>query len=193
MHQSKYVEGGYTNMKKLLLIPCCAFALVGCGASGQEELVQWMAELKATTKPMVKPLSEPKQFNPEDYIARTVIDPFNIQKLTQAILQDSAKNSTTGTTLIDVQRARKKESLEAYPLDTMVMVGSMTKESLPIALLKIDNLIYQVKTGNHIGQNYGQITKITETQVQLLEVVQDATGDWVNRTSSLDLQEGNKK
>lgn len=193
MHQSKYLDGIHINMKKLLLIPCYAIALVGCTSSGQEELVQWMAELKATTKPMVKPLSEPKQFNPEDYIAQAVMDPFNIQKLTQAILSDSVKGSNTGKTLIDEQLARKKDSLEAYPLDSMVMVGSMTKESSPIALLKIDNLIYQVKVGNHIGQNYGRITKITETQVQLLEVVQDATGDWVNRTSSLDLQEGNKK
>ena len=57
---------------------------------------------------------------------------------------------------------------------------------------KVDNLIYQVKVGNYLGQNYGKIIKITENAIQLREIVQDATGDWIERSASLDLQEGKK-
>jgi type IV pilus assembly protein PilP len=88
--------------------------------------------------------------------------------------------------------ARRKEPLEAYPLDTMSMVGSLDKKGVPAALLKVDKLLYQVRVGNYLGQNYGKITKITENAVHLREIVQDATGDWVERTTSLELQEGKK-
>lgn len=70
------------------------------------------------------------------------------------------------------------------------MVGSLMKAGKPTALLKVDNLIYQVGIGDYLGQNYGRITSITETAVQLREIVQDATGDWMERAASLELQEG---
>ena len=75
----------------------------------------------------------------------------------------------------------------------MAMVGSLNKVGKPTALLKVDQLLYQVQVGNYLGQNYGRITAITETAIQLREIVQDATGDWIERTASLELQEGAKK
>ena len=89
--------------------------------------------------------------------------------------------------------ARRKEPLESFPLDTMAMVGSLNKVGTPTALLKVDNLLYQVQVGAYLGQNYGRITKITETAIQLREIAQDATGDWIERPASLELQEGGKK
>jgi type IV pilus assembly protein PilP len=71
----------------------------------------------------------------------------------------------------------------------MSMVGSVAKQAQPVALLRVDNLLYQVKPGDHIGQNYGRITKITETQIVLRELVQDAAGEWIERASTLQLQE----
>ena len=50
-------------------------------------------------------------------------------------------------------------------------------------------MLYQVKVGDYLGQNYGRITKITETEVALREIVQDAAGEWIERTGSLQLQE----
>jgi type IV pilus assembly protein PilP len=84
---------------------------------------------------------------------------------------------------------RRKEPLEAYPLDSMTMVGSVTKGGRPYALLRVDNLLYQVKTGDYLGQNFGKITKISETDVTLREIVQDAGGEWIERNSALQLQE----
>ena len=72
------------------------------------------------------------------------------------------------------------------------MVGSLIKLGQPVALVRVDNLLYQVRVGNYLGQNYGRITKISETEVALREIVQDAAGEWIERTATLQLQEGSK-
>jgi type IV pilus assembly protein PilP len=84
---------------------------------------------------------------------------------------------------------RRKEPLEAYPLDSMTMVGSVNKQNSPYALLRVDALLYQVKVGDYLGQNYGRITRIGETEVALREIVQDAAGEWIERPATLQLQE----
>lgn len=166
-------------------------ALAGCGPSGEDELRSWMAEQRATTKPNTTPLTEPKKFVPEPYAQDGAIEPFNQVRLTQALRRDSTQVASNAA-LIAPEMARRKEPLEAFPLDSMAMVGSLNKEGAPTALLKVDNLIYQVRVGNYLGQNYGKITKISENSIQLREIAQDATGDWIERAASLDLQEGKK-
>ena len=174
---------------KLLLLGVSCVVLVACGSSGDEELRQWMADLRATTKPRVTPLTEPKKFLPQSYVMESGVEPFNPVKLTQALRRESTQ-SASNAALIAPEMARRKEPLEAFPLDVMKMVGSLDKKGSPTALLKVDKLLYQVRVGNYIGQNYGKITRITENSIQLREIVQDATGDWIERTASLDLQEG---
>jgi type IV pilus assembly protein PilP len=176
---------------KLLSVLAISAALTACGSSGDEELRQWMQDLRANTKPRVTPLTEPKKFLPQAYAMEAGVEPFNPVKLTQALRRESTQ-SASNAALIAPEMARRKEPLEAYPLDVMAMVGSLDKKGTPTALLKVDKLLYQVKVGNYIGQNYGKITRITENSIQLREIVQDATGDWIERTASLDLQEGKK-
>ncbi|WP_027994356.1 pilus assembly protein PilP [Simplicispira psychrophila] len=166
--------------------------LFGCGSGGEDDLRQWMADERAQTKPRVTPLTEPKQFQPALYTAGDGIEPFNSLKLTQALRRDSAQVASNAA-LITPEMARRKEPLEAFPLDTMTMVGSLNKVGHPTALLKVDNLLYQVQVGAYLGQNYGRITQITDNAIQLREIVQDATGDWIERNVSLALQEGDKK
>ena len=163
----------------------------GCVSSGDEEVRQWMADLRANTRPQVTPLTEPKKFLPQAYTANAGMEPFNSLKLVQALRRDSTQVSTNAA-LIAPEMARRKEPLEAYPLDSMAMVGSLDKKGYPTALLKVDNLLYQVRVGNYIGQNYGKIIRINENAIQLREIVQDATGDWTERVVTLDLQEGKK-
>jgi type IV pilus assembly protein PilP len=74
----------------------------------------------------------------------------------------------------------------------MTMVGSLVKQGQPVALVKVDNLLYQVRPGNYLGQNYGRITKVGEAEVTLREIVQDAAGEWIERTATLQLQERSK-
>jgi type IV pilus assembly protein PilP len=176
---------------RLISLIALSALLAACGSSGDDELRQWMAELRATTKPRVTPLTEPKQFLPQAYSMEAGTDPFNPGKLTQVLKRESTQ-SASNAALIAPEMARRKEPLEAYPLDVMAMVGSLDKKGVPTALLKVDKLLYQVRVGNYIGQNYGKITRITENSIQLREIVQDATGDWIERAASLDLQEGKK-
>ena len=178
------------NMHRWLFF-ALTVVISGCGSSGDDDLRQWMTDLRTTTKPRVTPLTEPKQFLPEAYAMESGVEPFNSIKLTQALRRESTQ-SASNAALIAPEMARRKEPLEAYPLDVMAMVGSLDKKGTPTALLKVDKLLYQVKIGNYLGQNYGKIIKISEGAIQLREIVQDATGDWVERMTSLDLLEGKK-
>ena len=172
-----------------LLVPL--LGLLACGNSEQDELQQWMTEQRSQTKPKITPISEPKKFTPQAYIQGGAVEPFSNQKLTLALKRDS-NQATSNAALIAPELARRKEALEAFPLDAMAMVGSINKQGKPVALVRVDNLLYQVRSGNYLGQNYGRITKISETEVSLREIVQDASGEWIERTASLQLQERSK-
>lgn len=167
-------------------------ALTGCIGSDQDEINQWMAEQRAVTKPQVQPIPEPKTFKPEAYAMEGQVEPFSNQKLTQALKREAQQQGAASAALMAPELNRRKEALEAYPLDSMVMVGSLMKQGQPVALIKVDNLLYQVRPGNYLGQNYGKITKVGESEVVLRELVQDAAGEWVERVSTLQLQEKSK-
>lgn len=178
--------------KKLWLAVAAAGVLSACGQSDNEEVQRWMAEQRANTKPQVTPIPEPKKFAPQAYTQDASIEPFSNQKLTQALKRDSQQSGTASAALLAPELARRKEPLEGYPLDSMSMVGSLQKQGQPVALIKVDNLLYQVKSGNYLGQNYGRVTKIAETEVVLRELVQDAAGEWIERNATLQLQEKSK-
>ena len=158
--------------------------LAACGAEN-EELQDWMARQQREVKPNVSPLSPPTKFDPQPFTSAQAVDPFSNQKLSVALKMEARQPSS----VLGAELNRRKEPLEAYPLDGMTMVGSVAKQAQPFALLRVDNLLYQVKPGDYIGQNYGRITKITETQIELREIVQDAAGEWIERASTLQLQE----
>lgn len=164
-----------------------AIALAGCGAE-QEELSQWMAQQRREVKPSVTPLQPPKKFEPEAYSGLDVVEPFSTQKLAVALRQEARQPSS----VLAAELNRRKEPLEDFPLDSMTMVGSVSKGGRPYALLKVNNLLYQVAVGDHIGQNFGRITEISETEIKLREIVQDAAGEWIERPMALQLQEGRR-
>ena len=179
------------STRKAVSIVSLSVLLGACSQSGQEELQDWMREQRAQTRPQVQPIPEPKKFSPQAYTEEAAIDPFSNQKLTQALRRESSQ-STSNAALVAPELARRKEPLEAYPLDAMTMVGSLTKEGRPVALLRVDNLLYQVRPGNYLGQNYGRIVKVGETEVVLREIVQDSAGEWIERPATLQLQERSK-
>jgi type IV pilus assembly protein PilP len=172
------------RIARMLVLAALPLLLVACGAD-TEELQKWMEQQRREAKPNVAPLQPPKQFDPQPYSGLQGVEPFSPQKLTVALKQEARQPSS----LLSAELNRRKEALEAYPLDSMNMVGSVTREGKPFALLRVDNLLYQVKVGDYLGQNYGRITRIGETDVALREIVQDATGEWIERPASLQLQE----
>ncbi len=175
-----------------LFVSVSVFAvLCGCGSSRDDDIRQWMAEERNQTRPRVDPIPAPKQFKPESYTNAAATEPFSKEKLTQALKRDSSQVVSNGA-LVAPELARRKEPLEAFPLDSVGLVGSIIKAGQPVALVKVDNLLYQVKQGSYLGQNFGRVMKISETEVTLREIVQDAVGEWIERVATLQLQERSK-
>ena len=172
--------------RTLAIVGAALSVLLLAACSGeQEELQEWMEQQRREVKPNVQPLSPPKKFNPQAYSSNGGLEPFSVQKLTVALKQEARQPSS----LLAAEFNRRREPLEAYPLDSMSMVGSVVKNGRSYALLRVDNLLYQVKTGDYLGQNYGKIVRISETDISLREIVQDAAGEWIERPSALQLQE----
>lgn len=158
--------------------------LAGCSA-GHDELQAWMEQQRHEVKPSVKPLEPPKPFTPAPYAAVDEADPFSPQKMAVALRIEARAASS----LLAGELNRRREPLEAFPLDSMRMVGSVEREGQPTALLRVGDLLYQVKVGDYLGQNYGRVTQISESDVGLREIVQDAAGEWIERNAQLQLQE----
>lgn len=163
-------------------------SLSGCGDGEEQEVRAWMNEVRRQTPVTVQKISEPKKFTPFVYERKDDLDPFSQVKLAVALAKLDAKSSSGLKPDLD----RRKEPLEEFPLDAIKMVGTLEKPGLSYALLQVDKSVFQIKVGNHIGQNFGTVTRITDTEVELREIVRDAAGDWVERKAKLELQESTK-
>ena len=168
-----------------------AAALLGGCAPAQEDLQQWMAEQRRTTTPKVTPLTEPTRYMPLAYAGGAAVDAFSSERLTQVLRRDSGPLGG-GIALLTSELNRRKEPLEAYPLDAMTMVGSLDRAGQKVALVRVDQLLHQVRQGNYLGQNYGRVMRISESDITLREIVQDAAGEWIERSTTLQLQENTK-
>ena len=164
--------------------------LGGCSADN-EDLQHWMSDQRRQTTPKVTPLTEPTRYVPLAYAGATSADAFSSERLTQVLRRESGPLSVSAT-LVAPELNRRKEPLESYPLDAMTMVGSLDRTGQKVALVRVDNLLHQVRPGNYLGQNYGRVTRITESEVTLREIVQDAAGEWIERSTALQLQEKTK-
>jgi type IV pilus assembly protein PilP len=180
-----------TRISALLILAPSLLVLSGCFGDDQQDIKQWMQEQRNATKPSVPPIPEPKKFTPTPYQNDLSIEPFSNQKLAQALKRESSQ-ATANAGLVAPELARRKEVLENFPLDAIGMVGTLLPKGTPVALVKVDKLIYQVRVGNYLGQNYGKVVKLTETEMVLREIVQDAAGEWIERQASLQLQESSK-
>ena len=175
----------------VLLALSSTIMLTGCFGGKDADLQQWMVEQKGNTPSRITPVAEPKKFKPQGYTQESAMEPFNNQKLLQALRKDSSQ-SAANLALISPELARRKEVLESFPLDTVSMVGTLNKKNTLVALLRVDKLLYQVKVGNYVGQNYGRITKISDSEIVLREIAQDASGEWIERKVDLRLQAKDK-
>jgi type IV pilus assembly protein PilP len=159
-------------------------ALAGCGSNEFEDLNRFIEESKQGLRGRVEPLPELKQFEPFAYNAFELPDPFKPRKLEAVELVGGG-----GGPVPDVNR--RKEALEAFPLESLKMVGTIERKGVRHALIMTpDNNLYRIKVGNYVGQNFGVVTSVSETAVNLREVVQDpASGGWSERPTALQLLE----
>lgn len=176
---------------KAIAIPMLLAALLLAGCEGGEQRAL-QAELDGLSKDLrgkVPPLPVVKPYEPIAYQAFEMPDPFGPAKI--ALATKSKSGSGSG---LQPDLNRPREPLESYALESVKMVGTLRRHDQTYALVKADAGLYRVRPGNYMGQNFGLITRIGETEIVLKELVQDATGDWTERESSLQLQEaeGNK-
>jgi type IV pilus assembly protein PilP len=174
------------NLRPLLPI-AAGLLLAGCAPSNEAELRQWMNEVRQQVRPIVQNVPEPKEFIPYSYESRTQVDPFDVQKVMMAVSRQQQVRATASAIRPDLDRRR--EVLEGYPLDQIKMVGTMRQNNVNVALLNTGGATHLVRVGNFVGQNFGLVTGISETEVQIKEIVQDAAGEWVERPAKLELQE----
>jgi len=178
-------------MKRLLvLLTSLALGalLAGCGGDEHRELKQELAEATKDFRGQVPPLPQVKPYEPVPYSAEGMTDPFRPERIEVA---RTDKRESLNSKLAE-QEKRVKEPLEAFPLESIQMLGTITQDKETFALVKAGPNLYRVKKGNYMGQNFGVITGIDEGGIKLKELVQDASGEWVERASGLQLVEGGK-
>ncbi len=172
--------------KSSLMITCAALALTGCFGEENSDLKNWMKESSDGLRGKVEVLPEAKPYVSFEYKAFDLSDPFRVAKM------ELAKKGSGGGLAPNTNRA--KEILENYDLEKLRMVGTLTQGKTVNGLIHApDGNLYRVKVGSYMGQNFGMVTAVTDTEVQLKEIVEDSGGDWVERTTSLSLDEAEQK
>ncbi len=166
-----------------------ALLLVGCSGGDNADLQAYINEVKASSKGRIAPLPE---FIPVDSFAYAVGDfgdPFMSWE-SKAMLAAKDRKQAESDGGIQPDLGRRRESLEAFPLDTLRMVGTMSKGGNSSALVSSpDGLVSRIVVGNYLGQNYGQVTSIGQDKIELIEVVPDGLGAWIKRPASLAVAE----
>ncbi|MEX2164427.1 MAG: pilus assembly protein PilP [Sulfuricaulis sp.] len=170
------------NKKTLLVSGFLCIALAGCSSDGLDDLRDFVKSAYADRKPKVEPLPEIKMQETFIYNSTNLPDPFALFNL-----KPQAQKSASGPRPDPI---RRKEPLEDYPLDSLKMVGTLMRGKQAWAVIQApDGTVHRAQLGDHLGQNSGMIRKITEEKVDLIELIQGAMGDWVEREASLALME----
>ncbi len=171
-------------MRVRTLITLVGLTLAACGGEEHQDLRTWVKEQDNMPRPRIEPLPEVKPYEPFAYAADKdgLVDPFKPRQI------EAPKTSAGSGIRPDLNRPR--EPLEAYPIENLRMVGTLSQHKQVFALIKTpDSNLFRVKRGNYLGQNFGLITEVDEATVKLKELVQDSAGDWIERVSSLQLQD----
>ena len=158
--------------------------LAGCGGESHQDLRGWMADQGKGARGRVDPLPQIQPYEPFAYNAFDLPDPFKPRKI----------EPTKGGSKLAPDLTRRREPLEAYPLESLNMVGTLAQGKSMYALVRTpDKDVYQVSAGNYLGQNFGVVLDITESEIRLKELVQDGSGDWTERTGTLQLIQSETK
>lgn len=175
------------NLKKSLkfLLPILfSLTLVGCVSNEFDDLKAYISQVKSKSATPIEPMPDIKSYESYNYVAEGLRNPFEKQEEPQ-VLAEVVSAEGPGPDM-----EREKEELEAYPLDTLRMVGTLSKGNELWGLVKAnDGVIHRVQAGHYLGQNYGKITGVQEQQIDLEEWVATTTGKWREREASLALVE----
>jgi len=168
--------------RALTLVALTTSLLLSACGNGMGDLETWVSEVKSRKSRQIEPIPQIKPYEAFAYVPGDRRDPF--------IAVEPQREAPAGAggagTRPDFKRA--KETLEEYPLDALRMQGIIRTQRATFALVKApDGVIHRVSIGAHMGQNYGQIKTITETEISLTELVADGFGGWLQRPAVLAL------
>jgi type IV pilus assembly protein PilP len=176
-------------MNARLCVMLFAAVLPGCGGDEHGDLKQELATLTKDMRGRVDPLPQVRPYEPVPYTAEGQIDPFRPERIEVA---QGGGNAKAVASKLAPDPNRPKEPLEAFPLESIQMLGTITQNQEVFALVKAGPNLYRVKKGNYMGQNFGVVTGIDEVAINLKELIQDSGGEWVERSSSLQLVEAKR-
>lgn len=160
----------------------CVWGLAGCAGDELNDVREFVRTAHADKKPRVEPLPEIKIQENFTYSAANLPDPFATFNLKPP--------AGKGGSIAGPDPNRRREPLEAYPLDALKMVGTLMRGKQAWVIIQApDGTVHRAKVGDYMGQNSGQIVRITEEKVELVELIQGPLGDWVEREASLTLLE----
>ena len=169
---------GYLRASRWLGIALVASTLAACGGA-KGDLEKWVAEVKAKPAPPLDPLPVMQQFETFEYTAQNMRDPFD-----QAFSGDGAGSGPRP------DPGRRKQTLEMFALDSLKMVGSLGGGKNLVALVMApDKVTYRVTPGAYLGQSDGRVTGVYEDRVELVELVPDGAGGWLERPAKLALED----
>jgi type IV pilus assembly protein PilP len=160
--------------------------MVGCVAEPElDDLRVFTENAFKDQKPDVEPLPPLRPHAVFIYTASDMVDPFD---------QDNLKEKQTDTDAADdaegPDRSRRKEPLEAFPLDALLLVGMLDQQGEKWAVVRApDQSIHRVKQGNYMGVNYGEIVEIGDTSLTVTELVRNPVGKWESKDADLILVE----
>lgn len=157
--------------------------LTACNNDDFTDLTQYIAEVKLKPKGTIKPLPEPKFIEPFVFRPEDLRDPFKPIKPVEDTEPGPGKSIGSG---IRPDTTRRKEELEAFPIETLKMIGTVNMKSNLWGLVKsADDTVYRVRVGNYMGQNYGKIVRISPEKIELMEIVPDQPGTWREQQMSI--------
>jgi type IV pilus assembly protein PilP len=171
-------------IRRPLICGAMALLVAGCGGESHQDLRAWMQEQGKGVKGKLDPLPQVKPYEPFTYNAFDLPDPFKPRKI----------EPVKGGSKLAPDLNRRKEPLEAYPLESLQMVGTLQRGKTTYALVRTtEKDVYQIKVGNYMGQNFGVVVEINDGEVRLKELVQDGAGDWTERSSTIQLAEADQR
>ena len=160
----------------------CGVLVAGC-ANEQEDIQKWMVDQAAGMRGAVKPIPEVKIFPVVDYLVAEGLEPFNAARIEPTKPEKRLVNDPR------LDPDRQREPLEAYPLETLRMVGVLGKGKSIHALIQADKALYQVRIGNFVGRNFGKVISINQDSLELQELIEDLNEGWIEKVTTVQLQE----
>ncbi len=155
--------------------------IAGCVNDNMSDLQGYVEQTKAKKGGAIEPLPDVKTYETYAYDETTLRDPFQ---------PSVARKVVRSTSDLRPDVKRNREVLEQFPLDTLTMVGSLEQGGDKWALIRAkDGTLYRTKKGRYIGQDFGKIIRVTETEIILQETVPDGLGGWVRRQATLSVSE----